>query len=177
MAPRGHKSPQDEATRILEQLKITKPPVPVEKVARSLGAQIRFRPLDDEISGMVYIRDDVPIIGVNSLHHPNRQRFTIAHECGHLIFHRDLITQEVHVDKQFAVLRRDDRSTTGLEKVEILANQFAAELIMPRSFLLHSLGNHAIDIDNSGLVKNLAQQFKVSEEAMQIRMSNLFFAR
>ena len=177
MAPRGHKSPQDEATRILEHLKITKPPVPVERVARSLGAQIRFRPLDDEISGMVYIKDDVPIIGVNSLHHPNRQRFTIAHECGHLIFDRDLISQEIHVDKQFVVLRRDDRSATGLEKIEIQANQFAAELTMPRIFLLHSLGNRTIDIDDSGLVRNLAQQFKVSEEAMRIRLSNLFFVR
>jgi len=73
----------------------------VEKIAKELGAQVRFAPFDDELSGMVHIKDGVPIIGVNSLHHPNRQRFTIAHELGHLEFDREMITSSIHVDKGF----------------------------------------------------------------------------
>lgn len=103
------KTPQQEAIDILEELKINQQPVPVEKVARHLGAQIRFSPLDNEISGMIFIKDGVPIIGVNSLHHPNRQRFTIAHECGHLVLHRERLTQEVHIDKKFPVLKGFER--------------------------------------------------------------------
>jgi Zn-dependent peptidase ImmA (M78 family) len=174
MGARGRKSPQEEAKMLLEQLNITQPPVPVEKIARHLGAKIRFSPFDGDISGMIYIKDGIPIIGVNSLHPPNRQRFTLAHECGHLVLHRDLITQEVHIDKKFAVLRRDDKSATGKEKIEIDANRFAAELTMPHAFLLRALGNDVIDIDDSDLVNRLAQEFKVSADAMKIRMTNLF---
>jgi Zn-dependent peptidase ImmA (M78 family) len=174
MTARGRKSVQEEARRILEHLKITQPPVPVERIARYLGAQVRFSPFDGEISGMIYIKDGVPIIGVNSLHPPNRQRFTIGHECGHLVLHRHLISQEVHVDKKFPVLRRDDKSATGTERIEIEANRFAAELTMPRVLLLRALGNDIIDIDDSDLVNRLARDFKMSGDAMKIRMTNLF---
>jgi Zn-dependent peptidase ImmA (M78 family) len=174
MATRSAKSAQEEAKQILEQLEITQPPVPVERVARHLGARIRFSPFDNEISGMIYIKEGVPIIGVNSLHPPNRQRFTIAHECGHLVLHRDLIAKEVHVDKKFGVLRRDDKSATGTEQIEIQANQFAAELAMPHAFLLRALGNHIIDIDDSALIDKLAREFKMSTEAMKVRMITLF---
>src|SRR5580704_6901556 len=92
-------SPGERAKAVLEKLSIKTSPIPIEKVARSLGAQVRFSPFDDELSGMIHIKDGVPIIGVNSLHHPNRQRFTIAHEVGHLCLHREYITQAVHVDK------------------------------------------------------------------------------
>ena len=88
---------------------------------------------------MIYIKDGVPIIGVNSLHHPNRQRYTIAHELGHLELHRQLITSEVHVDKGFPVLMRDPKSATGTELHEIEANQFAAELLMPRTLIEQAL--------------------------------------
>lgn len=174
MSARGRKSPSEEAKRILTELHITRPPVPVERAARHLGATIRYSPFDGDISGIIHIKDGVPIIGVNSLHPPNRQRFTVAHECGHLVFDRELITHEVHVDKKFAVLRRDDISATGKEKKEIRANQFAAELIMPHAFLLQALGNNAIDIDDTELVTRLAREFKVSTDAMKIRMTNLF---
>jgi Zn-dependent peptidase ImmA (M78 family) len=174
MAARGTKTGPDEAKMLLEQLQIAEPPVPVERVARHLGAKLRFAPFDNEISGMIYIKEGVPIIGVNSLHPPNRQRFTIAHECGHLVLHRDLITKEVHVDKKFGVLRRDDKSATGTERIEIQANQFAAELTMPHAFLLRALGNDVIDIDDSVLIDRLARDFKMSTEAMKVRMINLF---
>lgn len=177
MNTRSQKTPKQEAIRILNQLQIARAPVPVEKIAKELRAQVRYRPLDDEISGMIYIKDDVPIIGVNSLHHPNRQRFTIAHEIGHLVLHRDIMTREVHVDRQFHVLMRDDRSASGTEKIEIQANQFAAELTMPHGLLVEALGNQAMDIDDSQLVKKLALQFRMSEDAMRIRLSTLFFVR
>ena len=71
-----------EAHRVLNQFSIFAAPVPVDRIAKGLGATLQFAPLDDELSGMAYVKDGKPIIGVNSLHHPNRQRFTIAHEIG-----------------------------------------------------------------------------------------------
>jgi Zn-dependent peptidase ImmA (M78 family) len=174
VATRNRKTPAEEARKLLEQLNINRPPVPVERVAQHLGATIRYSPFDGDISGIIHIKDGIPIIGVNSLHSPNRQRFTVAHECGHLVLHRREITNEVHVDKKFPVLRRDDVSATGTEKKEIDANQFAAELLMPHAFLLRALGDDIVDIDDTELVTRLAREFKVSPDAMKIRMTNLF---
>ena len=62
--------------KILNDFGVRAPPVPVDRIAKGLGAQLRFSPLDEELSGMIYISGGTPIIGVNSLHPPNRQRFS-----------------------------------------------------------------------------------------------------
>jgi Zn-dependent peptidase ImmA (M78 family) len=49
-----------------------------------VGASIRQRSLDDEVSGMIYVMHNVPIVGGNALYRLNRQRYTIEHEVGHL---------------------------------------------------------------------------------------------
>ena len=135
--------------------------------------ELRVSPLDDELSGMIFIRDGIPIIGVNALHHPNRQRFTIAHEIGHLELHRDAVTEEVHVDKQFKVLMRDANSSTGTDRMEREANQFAAELLMPQQLLLDALDLRPVDIDDESPLNELARKFKVSRQALEYRIRNL----
>lgn len=159
---------------ILQDNKVAVPPVPVERIAKAIGAQLRFSPLDDELSGMIYVKEDIPIIGVNALHHPNRQRFTIAHECGHFVLHKSHITKEIHVDKTFQMLMRDSVSAAGVNEIEIEANLFAAELLMPESLLTEALGNEAFDIDDEDAVTLLAKSFKVSLSAMRFRLGNLF---
>ncbi len=150
------------------------PPVPVERIAKSLDCELRYSPLDDELSGMIFVHEDTPIIGVNALHHPTRQRFTIAHECGHLILHKQQITKEVHVDKAFPMLMRDSVSAAGVDEMEIEANLFAAELLMPRDLLAQALGNKPFDIDDESAVSTLARSFRVSPSAMRFRLGNLF---
>src|SRR6202022_1163955 len=118
------------AKELLAKLNIRTVPIPVDRIAKALGAQLRYSPLDEELSGMIFIKEGIPIIGVNSLHHPHRQRFTIAHEIGHLELHRRFITDQIHVDKKFTVLMRDPNSATGTDRLEIEANRFAAELLM-----------------------------------------------
>jgi len=122
MSSKQSAEPNARVEEILTRFGIRSLPMPVDRIAKSLGAQLRFSPLDEELSGMIYINENTPIIGVNSLHHPNRQRFTIAHEIGHLELHRNLIFGKVHVDKQFPVqftrLNRDAKSATGTETIE-----------------------------------------------------------
>jgi Zn-dependent peptidase ImmA (M78 family) len=162
------------AEQILARLGIQAAPTPVEKIAKALGAHVRFSPFDEELSGMIYIKDGVPIIGINSLHHPNRQRYTIAHELGHLELHRKLITSEVHVDKNFPVLMRDPKSASGTELLEIQANQFAAELLMPRKLIEQALDKKEFDIDDDGPIDDLAKKFRVSKQALEYRIRNRF---
>ena len=158
---------------LLEEHDVKALPVPVEKIARSLGAWVRHSPLDEELAGMIYIKGSTPIIGVNSLHHPNRRRFTIAHEIAHLELHRDSIIDQVHVDRRFPVLMRDANSATGTERMEIEANQFAAELLMPSSLLIKSLKKKGFDIDDEEPLEGLAKKFRVSKQALEFRIRNM----
>lgn len=108
---------------ILAACQITTPPISIEPIAEHLGATIRYSPFegDSELAGMLIRNDDDNVIGVNSMHHINRQRFTIAHECGHLVLHEG---EEVHIDRSFRVNRRDTVSSQAVNFEEIEANRF-----------------------------------------------------
>ena len=173
MKPTKRQKICEHAADLLKQHKVTVPPVPVDRIAKALGIQLRFSPLDDELSGMIYIRNEVPIIGVNSLHHPNRQRFTLAHECGHFILHKEEITKEVHVDKAFPMLMRDSVSAVGINKMEMEANLFAAELLMPAALIRDEIDSDLIDIDEEAAIEAVARRFKVSQSAMRLQLGNL----
>jgi Zn-dependent peptidase ImmA (M78 family) len=161
--------------QLLEEYRLNRIPVPVDLLAKRLGAQLRYSPLDGELSGMIYVKDGVPIIGVNSLHHPNRQRFTIAHELAHLCLHKDALTKAVHVDKGFgeSALHRDSVSATGTDQSEIQANRFAAALLVPRPALEAAVGDKLIDIEDETVIGALAKKFKVSTATLQYRLRYL----
>lgn len=165
-------NPKELAINLLKSHNIRTSPVPVDKIAQAMGVQLKFSPLDDELSGMIFIKDGTPIIGVNALHHSNRQRFTIAHELGHLVMHKDILENEVHVDKQFKILMRDGLAATGTDIIEIQANRFAAELLLP-SFLLDTLLSKEFDIDDEGPLDALAKKFKVSKQMLEYRIRSI----
>src|SRR6478752_4771595 len=96
---------EKRASAILEELKIEKLPIPVHKVAESLGLVIKPYDLGEEISGVLVIEEGQGIIGFNPNESTVRQRFTIAHELGHYELHKD--GNELFVDKNFKVLFRN----------------------------------------------------------------------
>jgi Zn-dependent peptidase ImmA (M78 family) len=99
-----------------------------------------------------------------------RQRFTIAHEVGHLLLHgRD----DLHVDRDFRVHRRDDRSSQAIDAQEIAANAFAAELLMPTVFMRAEVSGAPVAFDDDARVQDLARTFEVSVQAMVIRLTNI----
>jgi Zn-dependent peptidase ImmA (M78 family) len=173
--------PEGAAAIVLDRFKLADTtPIPVDKVAKGLGALVRYSPLDDELSGMIYIKDGTPIIGVNALHHVNRQRFTIAHECAHLELHRNLLSGEVHVDREFSVpftLNRDQKSTLGTDAIEVQANAFAAALLVPHTLLRKALSDLEGDIDSDSPVEKLARKFRVSKSMMEYRLMSLSASR
>jgi len=171
-------TPEARAQRLLDEFKISTVPVMVDKVAKQLGAQLKFSPLDDELSGMVFVKNGSPIIGINSLHHSNRQRFSIAHEIGHLVMHRDHISNTIHVDKQFStsILRRDATSAAGTERLEIEANQFAAALLIPRATLEELFSTPQLDIVDDYPINEWAKIFKVSPATLEYRIKNYLSA-
>src|SRR3989338_1956333 len=91
---------KSEVLRLLASNRIRKPPVRVKMIAKNLGVHIRYEPFEDDVSGALFRDTDNTIIGVNSLHPPNRQRVTIAHEIGHLLLHE----MKMHVDKGYRIV-------------------------------------------------------------------------
>lgn len=159
---------------VLGERGVERPPVPVEDIARSVGALIRYVPFEGEgeVSGMLFRNAEQTIIGVNSLHHPNRQRFTIAHELGHLLLHKE--QEELHVDTGvYSVQLRDNVSSQAVSRAEMEANRFAAELLMPKSMLLAELRAGEVDFESEDGLLNLARRYRVSAQAMSLRLNNL----
>jgi Zn-dependent peptidase ImmA (M78 family) len=147
------------------------PPVDVETIARSLGAEVQQLDLEDDISGILFREDGAKIIVVNQRHRLTRQRFTIAHEIGHLVLHRG---EPVHVDQRFRINLRNPLSSAGADVEEVEANAFAADLLMPAHWLRRERRADFIDADDEQEISTLAKRYQVSQQAMLIRLTAIF---
>lgn len=163
--------------RLLSEHAVVSAPVPVEKIANSLGVEIRLESADDDLSGFLY-RDrqrNLSLIGVNADHHPHRQKFTTAHELAHFLLHD---FDSVHVDRQFKVWLRGDKASKGTDVEEKEANLFAAEILMPSRFLdrdVRRIGT--IDLLDEDAIQNLAERYGVSPQAMTFRLAYLGYVQ
>src|SRR5690242_20712862 len=123
---------EEQIKKLVEQLlnlvKVNEPPIPVERIARIRGTQLKYVPFEGDMSGLLFHEDGYIIIGVNELHPKTRQRFTIAHELGHLELHSH---DELHIDRNYRIYLRNQLSSQAVDPAEIEANAFAAELLMP----------------------------------------------
>lgn len=161
-----------EAQRVLQAHGITRPPVNVDQVAETLKVRVIRDHLEDEVSGMLYRRGVRTHIFVNEADASVRQRFTIAHELGHLIMH----SGDVFVDQKF----RDSRSSLAIDHQEIEANGFAAALLMPKLWVIKEVvrrqSKHS-RLSEEELVEQLSRHFEVSPKAMEYRLANLGLLR
>ena len=99
---------------------------------------------------------------------------TLAHEIGHLILHK----KNLFVDKVVRIDFRNSTSGLAIDKEEIAANAFAAELLMPREFIRAEIKKQlskkqADSLSKEELIEDLAKVFKVSVQAMEYRLNNL----
>jgi Zn-dependent peptidase ImmA (M78 family) len=162
----------DRAEALLREHGIVAPPVPVEALAQRLGAEIRYRMFDGDVSGLLLREGDSTIIGVNADHPKTRQRFTIAHELGHLRMHpgEGVIVEHLSFAR---VNWRDGTSGQATHKQEIEANQYAAALLMPGEMVSHDFSQLARLQPHDVIVDRLARRYHVSSQAMRFRLVNL----
>lgn len=165
---------EKKVKKLLDVNYISSPPVPVDQIAESLGAILSFEPFEgkDDLSGLLYRDGKNTIIGINSAHAQTRQRFSIAHEVGHLMLH----DKELFVDKVVRINFRENKSSPAINKEEIQANKFAAELLMPKSFIndeIDKLINKKQSFVKEEIVDHLSKAFSVSPLAMEYRLINL----
>lgn len=169
--PRPKRSTAEErATALLEEHRLDQVvPVPVFDLIRAVSAQVVYERMGADVSGMTYRDGNRKVIGLNSAHHPRRQRFTAAHEVGHIVLHPG---RPVTIDSSIQVNFRDTTSSLATDAEEIEANAFAAALLMPANTVVAE----AKKLIDSGvrsrdkLVDLLAARFNVSPEAMGYRL-------
>lgn len=143
-------------------------PVDVDGLCAELGIRLHKAYLEQDISGeLIPQQNDKYQINVNADHPLTRQRFTIAHEIGHFIFHRHLIGEGLDDNRAYRSTNQGKYHNTSIgPEEETEANRFAAGLLMPK----HLLDKHTKSGVNEADIADLAQLFGVSERSMKIRL-------
>ena len=159
-------NPKELARAVLKQIPDLKPGIPVREIAAALDIdEIREEPLD-KLEGCLITPDDKSTGSI--LIHKNRpetrKRYTIAHELGHYLspWHKPATgagfqcsARDMAADMTFKV--------DSAMRMEIEANQFAAELLMPTKLFQDSLKRRkGADLEH---ILELADAFEVSREA------------
>lgn len=126
---------------------------------KRLSITITGKPLG-QLSGYAEFSDD-PEPGFHCAYNhdeaPVRQRFTQAHELGHVVLG--------HVSREHTLLRDTTLNDRG-DWREVDANAFAAALIMPEKYIRHQASK-------TSSIRDLADFFGVSPTAVRFRLINL----
>jgi len=150
----------DIAELLLNKSGIFAPPVKLAEIVKNWDSlQVTF----DEIDGDAYLVD-LGILGNNILirknANPERQRFSLAHELGHIILKESgLPSLESTVKSRKSISER-------------WCNEFASELLMPSGWIDRDVVGTKID-NIFTLCHKLAEKYQVSFEAMVIRISEI----
>ena len=119
---------------------------------------------------------------------PSRKLFSLAHELGHYFIqvYRPFLDSGkqtypllVNRDPEGAPTRNTDGTLSADSFTEFKANQFAAELLMPRELVqrLHkTLRKKKTSVKRDVLVKKIVKNFSVSDAAAKIRILDLGLA-
>ena len=175
---RGHAAAQ--ATEILETFG-SEVPVDVEGLAERLGYPVRWSSLPPFTRGAVAGDAGHPILILNRdypFHSDAERRWAVAEELAHAVLgHGSLVASD-----------EPGRTPVLLEPARQIrerdAKTFAAELLMPaatvrRAFqrqqpiILRTLGSEERTQATRTVIADLAREFKVSQQAMRIRLSEL----
>jgi len=158
-------SPQTLAEKVLgDRFGREVPSIPIDpfKLMREYGIVYQFMEFED-LEGIYLVPEgdkDIPFVGINYKRKITRQRFTAAHElCHHL---KD---------------RRNEACPKGGSRNEIerFAEQFAAELLMPKELFLSVArkyaGNGKVSLDGA---LQIAEHFGVSFRSCVFRLAYTF---
>lgn len=119
-----YKNSRDMTWRILIDRKVAELPVMVGRLCRDMGIFIRYFDGDDGGDGLSVILGSSPVILVSKRCSVERQRFTAAHELGHILMG--------HVGR-YQLVNREPSSQDN--PVEQAANVFASRLLAPACVL------------------------------------------
>lgn len=149
----NYKNSRDLAWRILIDQHITELPVSVSGICRNLGIAIKLYEPKDDNSGYSTIINGKAVIFVSNKDITERQRFTAAHELGHILLG--------HVGKYKLVNREPSSKDNPIEQA---ANVFASRLLAPACVLWGCGASNA---------EQIAQLCNISRQSAEYRMERM----
>lgn len=156
--------PKNEANKLLEEVGISSLPIIPRKICEQLGIEYFEKPLN-QIDGLLVIDALRGMICVNSSIMENgRKNFTGAHELGHYCM------DGLEANKFFCPRNVIGSTSSNNSPIELRANEFAAELLMPRSIYQGLVENHEPGWDS---IKILSDMSETSDLATMIRYLDL----
>ncbi|CAH0992162.1 hypothetical protein SIN8267_02278 [Sinobacterium norvegicum] len=172
------KSPHKEANRVTRLLDTALPepvrfPVNVEMVAKDLTPSFNQDPITavnggsmgSSIDGMLVkhdAKDEWAIFYNTDVVHPGRTNFTLAHELGHYMVHRQALNKTKFECGEEDML---DENQQGID-IEAEANAFAANLLMPNHDFRAQADGQKFSID---LMQHCANRYGVSLTAAVLK--------
>jgi len=144
--------------------------IDVVKLAKDLGIKVFLAENGKDFNAEIVYDDKLGEfeIFVNAKHPYTRQRFSIAHELGHFILHRDLIMSQKKVSRA--------QKDTKNYQIEKAADKMAEEILMPEILVEEVALEFGLDKSNeitSDLISQIANKFDVSNIMAAIRLQNL----
>ena len=158
--PADYRRAIQEAERLISSYKITSPPVDPEAIAEAIGVSVVYARFSGEIDAKLsgYSDSQNKTIVINANIPANRKTFTIAHELGHHVMHREYLAD----DGSYQVFPRFNEYEEGKPDEEREADVFAANLLVPAKFLRR--------YKDVASVAELARTFCVSEAVILNRL-------
>ena len=155
---KNYQNSRDAAWRLLIDMKIGELPVRPGAICRGLGIKVRYYTPEDGNDGMSFLDNGIPIILVSRLASRARQRFTAAHELGHIVLG--------HVGR-YALVNREP--SVQDDPVEQAANVFASRLLAPACVLWGCNARTAEEIATMCDISLQAAQFRAERMAVLYR--------
>lgn len=150
---RDYKVSRNLSWQILINEHITELPVMVGRLCHKMGIRVRYYTPKDGNDGYCIIIDGHPVIFVSDQCSTERQRFTVAHELGHILLG--------HVGKYQMVNREPNPKDNPIEQA---ANVFASRLLAPACVLW------ALDARTA---EEIAALCKISHQAAAFRAERM----
>lgn len=152
---KDYQNSRDAAWRLLIDLKVGKLPIRPGAMCRSLGIKVRYYMPADGNDGMSFLDNGVPTILVSTAAPLQRQRFTAAHELGHILLG--------HVGRYELVNREPSPQDNPVEQA---ANVFASRLLAPACVLWGCNARTAEEIATLCDISLQAAMFRAKRMAM-----------
>lgn len=146
--------------------------VDVDALAGALGIEIELQPYRQDLCGTLQRVGSRWVIGVNRADSLNRRRFTVAHEIGHYVMHRDLVAKRAGVPGIADTHSYRQPDIPGLANPHVLphhdtqANRIAIMILMNEGKMRRLIAE--------GIpVEHIAMLIGCSVEATRIRVDGL----
>lgn len=129
----------------------------IQVVERELSIQVVIEDLPSQCDGLSYVEGNFRLIVLGTSDAPFRQRFTLGHEIGHILFgdcDNGILEEQIHFD--------------GADKIETQANAFASALFAPREAIESFLDG----ADVRERFDEMTMHFQLSPSALAIALRN-----